>query len=416
MKTVVVTAYDVDPYKGSESGMGWNFIYQISKHNKILAITRKNNREHIEQYIDSYNIDASNIVFYYYDLPIWMRFWKKGKRGSSVYFYLWQLFMPIFIKKNQLYFDFAHNLNFHCDWVPTMLWVFGKELIWGPIGHHPKIPRRYILSIYGVRAYIKDRFVWYLKKIFWSCDIFLRVSKSRATTILCMNSSVNKMLRAEKGKCIIFPFVGSEKPTINSEKEINKIFRVLSVGRFVPIKGFDVVIEGFAAFWKTLNKEERDNVKLVLVGKGPLEQKLRTLCQKLGIDQAINFINWIERDGLAEIYASSSLFFFGSHEGAGMVVAEALSYGLPVICFDNYGPGEFVDHTCGVKIPYSTYNQSISQFSYELNSLYRNQNRRQTLAFGAINKFSNTFDWNTKGFLLKRIYENTTFKDNMVVA
>ena len=42
----------------------------------------------------------------------------------------------------------AYNLNFHNDWTPTFLWVFKKPLVWGPVGHHPKVPKEYILPVY----------------------------------------------------------------------------------------------------------------------------------------------------------------------------------------------------------------------------------------------------------------------------
>ena len=51
MIRVLASAYDINPYKGSESGTGWNFIHQISRFNKVIAITRKNNRGNIEKYI-----------------------------------------------------------------------------------------------------------------------------------------------------------------------------------------------------------------------------------------------------------------------------------------------------------------------------------------------------------------------------
>ena len=50
MKTILVTAYAVNPYKGSEDGMGWNFIMQIARYQKVIAVTRINNGPHIEKY------------------------------------------------------------------------------------------------------------------------------------------------------------------------------------------------------------------------------------------------------------------------------------------------------------------------------------------------------------------------------
>src|SRR6218665_3614826 len=80
MKTILASAYAVNPYKGSEDGMGWNFIYQIGRYNKVIAVTRENNRPHVEKYMRE-NPDHlyDNICFIYFDLPKWARFWKKAQ-------------------------------------------------------------------------------------------------------------------------------------------------------------------------------------------------------------------------------------------------------------------------------------------------------------------------------------------------
>jgi hypothetical protein len=92
MNTVLITAYAVNPFKGSEDGMGWNYILQAAKHHKIIAVTRKNNREHIEKYIKLNPNEAyTNILFQYFDWPKWMLIWKKGPILSLIYYYFWQI-------------------------------------------------------------------------------------------------------------------------------------------------------------------------------------------------------------------------------------------------------------------------------------------------------------------------------------
>jgi hypothetical protein len=49
--TVLLSAYAVNPYHGSEDGMGWNFIMQIARFNKVIAVTRENTRTDIERYM-----------------------------------------------------------------------------------------------------------------------------------------------------------------------------------------------------------------------------------------------------------------------------------------------------------------------------------------------------------------------------
>ena len=123
-KTVLISAYAVNPYKGSEDGTGWNISREISKDYNTIVITRKNNIPAIEKYVaETEDSVLANMQFVGYDLPNWFMWLKKrlGERGYVFYFYLWQFFLPRFIKKNKFEFDIAHALNFHSDSIPTFL-------------------------------------------------------------------------------------------------------------------------------------------------------------------------------------------------------------------------------------------------------------------------------------------------------
>lgn len=405
MKTILASTYALNPYKGSEDGMGWNFLLQIARNNRVIAITRKNNRPHIEKYQqENPNRIYENMEFRYYDLPYILRFWKKGSRGAMPYYYLWQLFIPFFIVNKRLKFDIAHNLNFHNDWTPSLLWVFGKPMVWGPIGHHPKIPKAYLKPIYGKKAARKDQMTWVLKQFFWKIDPLVKLTKHQANQILCMNHSVQQVLHLNANKTHIMPSVASED--VSFEPQYKDQFNVLSIGRFVPLKGFDVTIRSFAKFIEPLTKIEKAKTHLTLVGSGPEKDFLGTLSKDLGIYDKITFIEWIERSKLTEIYQQASVFLFPSHEGAGMVVAEALSHGLPVICFDNSGPGEFITDECGRKVGYSNYEESTDTFALHLVSLFMRPEMRMDMSKKAREHFEKHFLWDRRGDKLAKVYES----------
>ena len=82
---IFISAYTCEPYKGSEPGIGWSFVNELSKYHEVHVLTRLNNQESIEQH------NTNNIKFHYYDVPKWLSFWKKGKRGYQTYYYIWQI-------------------------------------------------------------------------------------------------------------------------------------------------------------------------------------------------------------------------------------------------------------------------------------------------------------------------------------
>ena len=273
MKTILATTYALNPNKGSEDGMGWNFVCQIAKNNRVYVVTRKNNREHIENYRSQHpNPVYQHISFLYYDLPKWMRFWKKGSRGAMLYFYLWQFFLPVFIWLKGVKFDISHNVNFHNDWTPSFLWVLGKPMVWGPVGHHPKIPAGYLDPFYGKKALWKDLATWRLKQVFWKLDPFLRLTLKNAHHIWAMNSSVRDIFPKYAHKISLMPSVASEHVTLADGPRDG--FRVLSIGRLVPLKGFDLTLKAFARFYFDLPTENRKNVMLHIIGDGPERERL----------------------------------------------------------------------------------------------------------------------------------------------
>jgi glycosyltransferase involved in cell wall biosynthesis len=407
--TVLVSAYAVNPYHGSEDGMGWNFILQIARFNKVIAVTRENTKTDIEKYMsENPSKDYSNIQFAYYDLPYWARFWKKGGRGAMLYYYLWQFFLPRFVNKNKYEFDIVHNLNFHNDWTPSSLWKLHKPFVWGPIGHHPRIPKDYVLHVYGWKSYLMEEVKWMVKKYFWKMDPLLRQTISHADCVLTMNSGVERVLDLPKEKIYYMPSVSTEAPTEVVDVKRNGNFTVLSAGRFVPLKGFDITIRAFARFYHQLSFADQKTTKLVLVGDGPYKKYLQNLAKEMEVQDQVTFIAWLHRSDYKKLYKKSDVFLFPSHEGAGMVVAEALSYGLPVVCFKNEGPGEFVSKDCGIAVPYNRYNTSVTKFAEALRLLKDDQNLYLDLSNGAKKRFQEKFNWNLKGDQLKEVYSDLT--------
>ncbi len=404
MKTILATAYAINPLKGSEDGMGWNFVMQIARFNKVIAITRENNRPHIEKYMRENHSDLyKNISFRYFDLPYWMRFWKKGGRGAMIYYWMWQKGVVKFIKKNRLQFDIAHNLNFHNDWTPSYLWKLGKPFVWGPVGHHPRIPVQY-LEIYASKYKWIDRLTWRVKNYFWKMSPALASTIRHAGHIWCMNDGVPHTLKL-KGNYSVVPSVATQDFGCEPVPEKDK-FTLISAGRFVPLKGFDLTILSFAKFVAELPESQRQKCELLLVGSGPEEALLKNLAKQNGIEKQVKFISWIERTELMKLFKQSSAFIFPSHEGAGMVVPEALSFGLPVICLDNEGPGKFINPDCGFAVPLNTYKETIKGLAESITILYYNKTKKLAMRNAARKRFEELFHWDRRGEHLNLIYGN----------
>ncbi|HKU40050.1 MAG TPA: glycosyltransferase [Polyangiales bacterium] len=111
---------------------------------------------------------------------------------------------------------------------------------------------------------------------------------------------------------------------------------VIAVGRLERQKGFDVLLRAFAgSSW-------RHGHRLLILGEGSWEARLRLLADELGIGGSVHIAGW--QDNPWALMRGARLFVLPSRwEGFGNVVIEAMACGVPVVVSNcNYGPKEIV--------------------------------------------------------------------------
>jgi len=140
------------------------------------------------------------------------------------------------------------------------------------------------------------------------------------------------------------------------------------------------------------------------VGSGPQQDFLEQLTCTLGIQAQVRFIRWIDRADVLELFRSASVFLFPSHEGAGMVVPEALSFGVPVIALDNVGPGQFLTPDSGIVVAQGTYDDTVAGLGEALKSMQHDKSRFEDMRAAAREHFVNQFHWDRRGERLRDLY------------
>ena len=127
------------------------------------------------------------------------------------------------------------------------------------------------------------------------------------------------------------------------EHPINLLF----VGRLVPYKCADVVIEAISKLESSL----QNRVKLTIVGEGSEKASLEKMVQDLHLGDQVKFTGWIPQQETVNYYREADVFCFPSiREFGGAVVMEAMACGLPCIVVDYGGIGEYVTEEAGFKI------------------------------------------------------------------
>jgi glycosyltransferase involved in cell wall biosynthesis len=108
-------------------------------------------------------------------------------------------------------------------------------------------------------------------------------------------------------------------------------------------KGIDTLLKAFA-LW---NPPAR-LVQLRIAGDGPLRHHYAAMATSLRIDDRVQWLGGVDRTAAAKLYRESSFFVLPSrHETFGVVFAEAIASGLPIVATRCGGPESIVNATNG---------------------------------------------------------------------
>ena len=160
----------------------------------------------------------------------------------------------------------------------------------------------------------------------------LHAALSRASAIIATSPNyidASPVLRRHRDRCHVLPFSiplrSFENPDPLRVAEIRQAHGpriVLAVGRLVGYKGFEFLVEAM----------RQVNGRLVLIGSGPLREKLTTLATTHGVSDRIAFLD--EVDDVASYFHAADVFVLPSvarTEAFGLVQLEAMACGKPIV-------------------------------------------------------------------------------------
>lgn len=162
--------------------------------------------------------------------------------------------------------------------------------------------------------------------------------------------------------------------------KLEKMKYILFVGRLIPTKGCDFLIEAY--------KKLKTDLKLVIVG-GSSHSDHYELELKNRANSNTVFLGYQYGDALNQLYANCKLFVFPSEiEGLPIVLLEALSFGKPVIYSDIPENMEVAE---GIAIPFK--NTNIDDLSEKIKSFLINPSHGERIADEAKERIAKYFNW-----------------------
>jgi len=171
-------------------------------------------------------------------------------------------------------------------------------------------------------------------------------------------------------------------------------FIILSVGRHVPRKNFQLVI-------RTLNKIRKKHlkplkIKYYLIGEGEETTNLKQLTKDLYLEKQVIFLGRCDIETRNKYYKMADLFIMPSItkkndiEGFGIVFLEANYFKVPVIGTATGGMSEaIIDGITGYLIKQNDIIDLVNKIIF----LYNNESKRQEMSIKGFNRVINNFKW-----------------------
>src|SRR6185503_12733867 len=121
----------------------------------------------------------------------------------------------------------------------------------------------------------------------------------------------------------------------------------LYAGRLIPLKGVPLALEAIAIL---------PSWRLVILGDGPEEGRLRREAQRLRIADRVEFRGMQTRDEVMRVMREEAdvLVFPSFHDEGSLAVVEAVATGLPVVCLDRGGPPTLGGTAVPIRAPSET--------------------------------------------------------------
>src|SRR6476660_3895591 len=180
--------------------------------------------------------------------------------------------------------------------------------------------------------------------------VLRRRTYPRAAALVCQTRAMVDQLQKEiriRGYAIPNPVEPPPTGHAAPSKSGINAQTIIAMGRLVPQKGFDLLLEAFA---RIAGRHPDWSIKVL--GKGPLKEQLEAQAESLGLKNRVSFVGAVS-DPFPALRAADLFVFPSRFEGFGNALVEAMACALPVISFDcPAGPSDIIRHGVdGVLVP-----------------------------------------------------------------
>jgi glycosyltransferase involved in cell wall biosynthesis len=403
-KRVLLLAAACNPFKGSDSAVGWHRALETAKYFDTWVICSASDREDIHRYLQERG-EIPQLHFCFVEntrLDGLLKYVQPLYYTHFLSYHLWQrrAFKLARQLHKQLKFDLTHQVSLVGYREPSFLWKLEAPFVWGPVGGTQNYPWRFLYQA-GFIGVLLEGLRTVVNYFQFRLSPRVRLAARKAACVLAANADIQQnFLKIHGVKTEILLDIGLDEipDRENSDRSLSNPLRLLWSGDLKHHKALHLLLQALALLPPEFSYE------LKILGKGPLESRWKKLARRLGVAQRCQWLGWLPHDQAMKQYEWADILVFTSlRETTGTVVLEALGHGVPVICLDHQGVKYLVTDKCGVKIPVTTPAKVILGLRDAITALADDQKRINALSREAVAR-AQRFLWSHNGKYMASIY------------
>jgi glycosyltransferase involved in cell wall biosynthesis len=299
-------------------------------------------------------------------------------------------------------FDIVHRVIPLSPTTPSLIatrcQAAGVPFVWGPINGGVPWPKEF-------RDRLRSEGEWlsYIRDAHRLMPYYAATRRS-ASALIAGSTNVWEQLTPYRDKCVYIPENAIDPERFAVEPAIppqgGGPLRVSFVGRLVPYKGADMLIEAAAPLIRA------GKVVVDIIGDGPQMPELKRQVAEAQLGSGVELDGWIDHRLLAARLVRSQVFGFPSvREFGGAVVLEAMALGIAPLIVDYAGPAEHVTEKTGFKVPIGSREAVVTGFRKFLEELAADPERARVVGQRARRRVFRHYTWDVKAREIVEVYD-----------
>ncbi|MET7312954.1 glycosyltransferase family 4 protein [Streptomyces sp. NPDC005571] len=407
---IVLVAYACDPTRGSEPAVGWGWAEALARlGHTVEVLTYAGNAQHIMHRVEEMGPAGKRIKPHAIPvppIPSWIPMlpdWLSGMVTEFLRYDGWQRRALTYARSQGLDgADLVHHVSYGSLQGGCALQRLGPPLVFGPVGGGQTAPhshRRYLGDAYFQEALrsLRIRCLGHLP--------LCRATLREAAAVLVTNRDTERAARRlgrTDTSLMLADGIHESLLRESAEDEWARPARpptVLWVGSLTAIKAPELALRTIAHL-----RSETPDVRLVILGDGPLRHALEKLALDLGVNESVEFRGRLPWNQVFTVYDNADAFLMTSlRDSSSMQSLEACARGVPVVHLGHHGIGDFSAPGGAVSVPLGSPADLPQRLASALNGVLSDEQARRCMGRAAL-AWARKHTWAAKAEIAEKLY------------